>query len=102
MALSSKQRAYIKKLAHDIDPLVRVGREGIGDNLKASVLDAIRSRELIKVKIIQTCELTAREVYDAMREWEEIELVDMIGRTIIVYKENKDKPRISTEVKKIK
>ena len=56
MELTSKRRAYLRKKAHDLDALVRIGKEGVTDNLIQSILDAIESRELIKVKILQNCE----------------------------------------------
>lgn len=56
MALTSKQRAFLKKKAHELDPLVRIGKDGITDSLIQSILEAIDSRELLKVKILQNCE----------------------------------------------
>ena len=56
MALTSKQRAFLKKKAHELNPLVRIGKDGITDSLIQSILEAIDSRELLKVKILQNCE----------------------------------------------
>ena len=52
MALTSKQSAFLKKKAHELDPLVRIGKDGITDSLIQSILEAIDSRELLKVKIL--------------------------------------------------
>ena len=62
MELTSKRRAYLRKKAHDLDALVRIGKEGVTDNLIQSILDAIESRELIKVKILQNCEEEKMEI----------------------------------------
>lgn len=101
MELTSKRRAYLRKEAHDLDALVRIGKEGVTDNLIQSILDAIESRELIKVKILQNCEEEKMEIMEQLSQCKEFEVVGIIGRTIILFKENKDKPVISLELKSI-
>lgn len=101
MELTSKRRAYLRKKAHDLDALVRIGKEGVTDNLIQSILDAIESRELIKVKILQNCEEEKMEIMEQLSQCKEFEVVGVIGRTIILFKENKDKPVISLELKSI-
>ena len=101
MELTSKRRAYLRKKAHDLDALVRIGKEGVTDNLIQSILDAIESRELIKVKILQNCEEEKMEIMEQLSQCKEFEVVGIIGRTIILFKENKDKPVISLELKNI-
>ena len=101
MELTSKRRAYLRKKAHDLDALVRIGKEGVTDNLIQSILDAIESRELIKVKILQNCEEEKMEKMEQLSQCKEFEVVGIIGRTIILFKENKDKPVISLELKSI-
>ena len=66
-----------------------------------SILDAIESRELIKVKILQNCEEEKMEIMEQLSQCKEFEVVGIIGRTIILFKENKDKPVISLELKSI-
>lgn len=102
MALTSKQRAFIKKKAHDLEPLVRVGKDGVTENLIQSILEAIDSREILKVKILQNCEKEKEEVLEELSARSEFEVVGLIGRTIILYRENTDKPVISLEVKEIR
>ena len=101
MELTSKRRAYLRKKAHDLDALVRIGKEGVTDNLIQSILDAIESRELIKVKILQNCEEEKMQIMEELSQCKEFEVVGIIGRTIILFKENKDKPVISLELKSI-
>jgi len=101
MELTSKRRAYLRKKAHDLDALVRIGKEGVTDDLIQSILDAIESRELIKVKILQNCEEEKMEIMEQLSQCKEFEVVGIIGRTIILFKENKDKPVISLELKSI-
>lgn len=101
MELTSKRRAYLRKKAHDLDAIVRIGKDGITDNLIQSILDAIQSRELIKVKILQNCEDEKEEIMEELSKCREFQVVGIIGRTIIIFKENKEKPVISLELKSI-
>lgn len=101
MELTSKRRAYLRKKAHDLDALVRIGKDGVTDNLIQSILDAIESRELIKVKILQNCEEEKTEIMEQLSQCKEFEVVGIIGRTIILFRENKDKPVVSLELKNI-
>lgn len=101
MELTSKRRAYLRKKAHDLDALVRIGKDGITENLIQSILDAIESRELIKVKILQNCEDEKEEILNELSQRSEFQVVGIIGRTIILFKENKDKPVVSLELKNI-
>lgn len=102
MTLTSKQRAFLKKKAHDLNPLVRIGKDGITDSLIQSILEAIDSRELLKVKILQNCEKEKDEVLEELSKCNEFEVVGIIGRTIILFRENKDKPAVSLELKSIR
>ena len=101
MELTSKRRAYLRKKAHDLDALVRIGKDGVTDNLIQSILDAIESRELLKVKILQNCEEEKMEIKEQLSQCKEFEVVGIIGRTIILFRENKDKPVVSLELKSI-
>ena len=103
--MTSKQRAFLKKEAHDLEPIVRIGKEGLTDNIVKSLLDAINSRELIKVKILQNLDADkdeARELAEELSKKSGAELVGIIGKIMIFYKENKDKPVISQKLKSIK
>lgn len=101
MKLSSKQRDFLRKRAHDLDPIVRIGKDGLSDNLIESFIQGIESRELIKVKILQNSQVEKKEVAFEIAERTQSELVGIIGRTLIFFKENKDEPVISDEVKRI-
>lgn len=97
--MNSKKRAFLKKRAHNLEAIVRIGKEGLNENIIKSILDAIESRELIKAKILQNCEEDKNTIYTKLMDYKEFELVGMIGRTIIIFKENKDKPSVSLEWK---
>ena len=51
--LSSRERAFLRKLAHNLEPVVIIGKEGIDENVLKSISEVVKKRELIKVKILQ-------------------------------------------------
>lgn len=102
MKLTNKQRAYLRKQAHDMDAVVRVGKEGYSEALVTGILEALTPRELMKVKILQNCEEDKVELANKIADGCEAEIVGLVGRTVILFKENKDKPLFSLEIKKIR
>ena len=100
--MNSRQREYLRKAAHDLQPMVRLGKDGFTDNQAQSILDVIESRELIKVKILQNSRVEKEEVAKEIEEKTGCEVVGIIGKTIILFKENTEKPKISAEIKNIK
>ena len=99
--MNSKKRAFLKKKAHNLEPMVRIGKDGLNENIIQSILDAIDSRELLKVKILQNCEEEKTVIYSKLMDINDFEVVGMIGRTIIIFKENRENPSISLEWKNI-
>lgn len=102
MKLTSKQRAHLRKVAHTLEPIFRIGKDGFSETLASGIEEAIGPRELIKVKILQNSEVEKFEIANQIADAIAGEVVGVIGRTIILFKENKDKPTISLEIKKIK
>lgn len=92
--ISSKQRSYLKSLAHNIDPLFQLGKHGITENFLTQVNEALEARELIKIKVLNNSALEAKEVANELCEKLRAEFVQSIGNRFIVYRESKDKKRI--------
>ena len=93
--MNSRQREFLRKSSTRFRTYGKIGKEGYTDNLGQSILDAISSRELIKVKMLQSVELDKRELAEIIQEKTGCEVVGIIGKTIILYKENKENPKIS-------
>ena len=89
MELTSKQRAQLRGLANDIDTIVQVGKDGIGDNLVKQVNDALEARELIKGRVLENSMLTAREA-----------AVQVIGSKFVLYRMQHDKGKRKIELVK--
>ena len=101
MELSSKQRAYLRSLFNDLDVIVHIGKDGIGDNLVKQANDALEARELIKCRVLENSMLTAREACDELSALTRSEQVQVIGTKFVLYrpshkKDKKDKIVLAT------
>jgi RNA-binding protein len=95
IALTSKQRAQLKALAHPLKALIHIGKEGITGTLLANVEEAFNTRELLKIKVLEAALQSAKEVgEDLAWRLEGVELVQVIGRTIVLYRRHPSKPAI--------
>ena len=103
MKLSSKERAFLKKLAHNIDPVVRIGKDGVDEALSENIANAVKKMELIKVKILQNSkvELT-RELSEEIAKKTKSTFVDSIGRVIILFKPNIKEGKLGKEFKEFR
>jgi len=89
ISLKGRQKKYLRSLGHHTDPSVYVGKEGITPTVIQSVLDALRTRELIKVKLGPNCEVPKQEAADLLAEKTDSALVQLIGRMVLLYLPNK-------------
>ena len=89
--LTSKQRARLRGVANKMDTILQVGKDGINHNLVRQVIDALNARELIKLRVLESSPVTAREAAFQLAEDTESESVQVIGTRFVLYKRNKDK-----------
>ena len=94
MAITSKQRAYLRGLAMNEDTIIQIGKGGITDNLVLSVVDALKARELVKGKVLESSMLTAREACEELCERCGAEGVQVIGTKFVLYKRSDKSPKI--------
>lgn len=92
--LSGKQRSYLKKMAHELDPTVYIGKSGLTENIKKEMLIGFEARELVKVKIQEGCTLEPKEVANQLADELDAEFVQAIGRKFVLYRESKDHKKI--------
>ena len=92
--MTSKQRAYLKGLAMTMDPIFQIGKEGISDNLVKQLSDALTARELIKMRVLETCPDTSRVAADTIAERVGADVVQVIGYRFILYRESKNNKTI--------
>ncbi len=89
--ITTKQRAALRGMANSIDTILQVGKGGIGDALRKQVDDALTARELIKMRVLPTCELSPREVAHQLAEELSADVVQVIGTKFVLYRNNPDK-----------
>lgn len=92
--LNSKQRAYLRAMANGESAIMQIGKGGISENLAKTVSDALEARELIKLSVLENCEYTPRETADAIAEAVGADVVGVIGRKIILYRESEKHKKI--------
>ncbi len=91
--MTSKQRAYLKSLAMNIDPVLQLGKTGVSPENTASVEEAFSNRELIKINILQNCEGDPRAMAEMIAERTHSQVVQVIGKKIVLYREGKDEKK---------
>lgn len=84
--LTSKQRAELKSAANPLECIVQIGKGGINENLVKQVDDMLESREMIKIKVLETAPLLAREAAFELAPQTRSEVVQVIGRVIVLYR----------------
>ena len=84
--ITTKQRAFLRGLGNALEPVVQVGKDGLNENLITSVQLLLQARELIKIKVLKNCELSARGVADNLSSMLNADVVQVIGAIIILYK----------------
>lgn len=92
--MTSKQRAYLKSLAMKIDPVFRVGKDSISPELIEGIREAVDARELIKIAVLQNCMDDPKELAQILAERTRSDVVQVIGKKIVLYKESKDHKKI--------
>jgi RNA-binding protein len=92
--LTGKQKRHLRSLAHHLTPIFQVGKGGTNDHLIRHIEEAIEVRELIKVSVLTNCSDDPREIGAELAEKTGSELAQVIGKTIILYKESKDHKQI--------
>ncbi|WJY28529.1 ribosome assembly RNA-binding protein YhbY [Sporosarcina trichiuri] len=92
--LTSKQKSFLRSQAHHLQPIFQIGKSGLTDPIIKQIEEALEARELIKVSVLQNCEQDKDEVAEILSEQEGIDVVQVIGKTIVLYKESKEKKKI--------
>ena len=92
--MNSKQRAYLKGLAMNIDPIFQVGKASLTPELTAAVDEALEVRELIKIGVLKNCFDDPKEIAVTLAERTRSEVVQVIGKKIVLFRQAKEKSKI--------
>ncbi|MBQ9802517.1 MAG: ribosome assembly RNA-binding protein YhbY [Clostridia bacterium] len=92
--LTSKQRAKLRSMASTMDTIMQIGKSGITDALVKTVSDALEARELIKLRVLENCDLGVRGAAEELAARTGAEMVAVIGTKCILYRESQTKKTI--------
>lgn len=93
MELTGKQRAQLRAMANDLDTIVHIGKDGVGDNLVKQADDALEARELVKGRVLENSPLSPREGAEELAKATRSEVVQVIGTKFVLYRETHGKPK---------
>lgn len=96
--LNSKQRAKLRGIASKYETIFQIGKNGIGEELIKQLNDALAKRELIKIRVLETCEYTAKEISFEIAEKTFSDVVQVIGSKIVLFKQNKNPEKRVIEI----
>ena len=91
--MTTKQRACLKGLAMNMDPIIQIGKSSLTPELTAAVAEALEARELIKISVLKNCMDDSRELAQILAERTHSDVVQVIGKKIVLYKEAKDEKK---------
>jgi putative RNA-binding protein, yhbY family len=86
-SMTSKQRSYLKGIAMTIEPIMQIGKSSLTDEIVVAVEEALEARELIKISVLKNCTDDPKEIARALAEHTRSEVVQVIGKKIVLYKQ---------------
>lgn len=92
--MTSKQRAYLKSLASNLNPIFQVGKSSLTPEFTEAINEAFHTKELIKISVLKNCADDPREIADMVAERVHAQVVQVIGKKIILYKPDPKNPKI--------
>ena len=92
--MTSKQRAYLKGLAMNIDPVINIGKSSVTPELVNAIDEALVKRELVKIGVLKNCIDDPKIIAATIAERTKSQVVQVIGKKIVLYKMNKKNPKI--------
>ena len=91
--MTSKQRSYLKGIAMTTEPIFQIGKSSVTPELTAAIAEALEARELIKITVLKNCLDDGKSIAQILAERTRSEVVQVIGKKIVLYKPAKDESR---------
>lgn len=92
--MTSKQRAYLKELAMNIDPVFQIGKSSVTPENIDAIAEVFNTRELVKIAVLKNCLDDPKEIANVVAERTRSQVVQVIGKKFVLYKPFKDNPKI--------
>ena len=94
--LTARQRAHLRSLAHDQDPLIHVGKGGLTDAVQEAIAEAFNTRELVTIRVLDNAPRAVRDIAEAVADGiDDVQVVRTIGGTALLYRPDPDDPEIT-------
>ena len=100
--MTSKQRAYLKSLATNLDTIFQIGKGGISDEICFQLGNALEARELIKIKLLETCPTSLKDTASEIAEKTGAEVVQTIGTKIVLFRMSSQEKNRKIDLSKIR
>lgn len=92
--MTSKQRAYLMSLASTLNPIFQIGKGSLTPEVTQAISEAFNNRELIKIAVLKNCFDDPKAIAEAVAGRTQSQVVQVIGKKIVLYKPDKDNPKI--------
>lgn len=96
--ITGKQRAYLRKLGHQLQPIMQIGKEGLSDTVIVAIDEALEKREIMKISILESAMLDTRDTCDEAARRLLAEPVQAIGNKFILYRKSSDEKNRKIEL----
>ena len=90
--MTGKQKRYLRARAHPLRPVVNLGKHGLSQETRREIKIQLLDHELIKLKVLDNCPLTKKECADELSRDKSIEVVQLIGKTLVLHRPHSDEP----------
>lgn len=100
--MTTKQRAFLKGLAMGIDPIYQIGKSSITPEFTKGIAEALEARELIKISVLKNCADDPKELAGILSERTGAQIVQVIGKKIVLYKQSKNNKKIELPKEKVR
>lgn len=95
--MTSKQRAYLRKIGHQMDPIIQIGKSGVTEPVIRQVDEALEARELIKARVLQSCTDSIESIAEQLVKATGAEVVQSIGNILLFYRRSSKHPTIELD-----
>ncbi|PTI70603.1 ribosome assembly RNA-binding protein YhbY [Staphylococcus succinus] len=92
--LTGKQKRFLRSKAHNVDPVLQIGKSGISDNMVTQIKDTLENRVLIKIHVLQNNSEDKNDLAQSLSDATRSDIVQVIGSMIVLYKESQDNKHI--------
>lgn len=96
--ITTKQRAYLRGLAMTMDPTFQIGKSSLSPEFTSSMIEHLEANELVKINVLKNCDEEPKALAQVLAERTHSDIVSVIGRKIVIYKQAKDKDKRKIEL----